>query len=75
MTAKAKTIRRLICNLCGAAIGTGGLCSFQCAQDNVHEDARPEGSVIQATYALSDERPYVPPRRAATRRDEGQVTM
>ena len=73
MTAKAKTIRRLICNGCGSALGSGGLCSFKCPQDGTHEDDRPAGSVTQATYALSEERPYTPPQRAAQRRDEGQV--
>lgn len=72
---KAKTIRRLICALCGAAIGSGGLCTFQCAQDGVHEDARPEGSVVQATYVLSEEKPYVSPRRAAWRPDGREVTQ
>lgn len=71
---KAKTIRRLICALCGAAIGSGGLCTHACPQDGVHEDDRPEGSVIQATYVLSEEKVYVSPRRAALRRDEGQVS-
>jgi len=73
MTVKAKTIRRHICNDCGAAIGSGGLCSFKCCYDGEHEDARPEGSVTLAVYVLSEERPYIPPRRAAQRRDERQV--
>ena len=73
MTAKAKTIRRHICNACGSAIGSGGLCSFKCRYDSEHEDARPEGSVILAVYLLSEERPYIPPRRAAQRQDEREA--
>ena len=69
MIAKAKTIRRLMCNACGAAIGSGGLCSFKCRYDSEHEDARPEGSVTLSVYVLSEERPYIPPRRAAQRQE------
>ena len=71
MISKAKTIRRLVCGLCRAAIGTGGLCSYSCENDNRHEDERPSGAVVIAIYVLTEERPYT--KRAAQRLDDRTV--